>query len=558
MLREVLPVLLAATHLMVVQAVNAHDANPVVTSPMGEIKGALQTTVLGKTIYSFRGIRYAKAPVDELRFQPPVAVEKWNGTYDATQDGPACPQPRRSPQSEDCLFLNVYTTKLPKGKDTPKRPVIVFFHPGGYYSSTGSSQWLGPDYFLDQSVVLVTLNYRLASLGFMSTGDALAPGNNGLKDQVVALRWVKDNIAAFGGDPDLVTICGYSAGGSSVTLHLVSPMSKGLFHRAIAMSGSIFGNWPVLNHQFDLAQKQARVLGCPHDTSANILNCLKTKSAQELGNSLSEFDEFNYDPILIWLPVIEPDVGQERFLTENAVELVQSGQFMEVPVMTGVTTDEFVGPAIDLLFNETLMKEMDEDFERVAPIAFIYERDTENSKHISRELRKFYLGEGPLSNSSLDGLAKLYADGVIGFGVNRGAKLLAVNSKKPVYYYRFSYQGRYSFNGRPDDTEVPYGVAHHDDLLYLFNMFPEFPKFNESFPEFAMVGKLTTLLANFARTGNPTPVQTPELDNTQWDPFVLGPNQYLEIGDKLVMKQNLYEDRYSQWEKLFPLPKGNK
>ncbi|KAF2902347.1 hypothetical protein ILUMI_03838 [Ignelater luminosus] len=512
---------------------NIENENPVVTTPLGEIKGVILTTVLGKSIYSFRGIRYAKPPVGELRFKPPVPVEKWDDIYDGTKDGSVCPQPSRiDTVSEDCLFLNVYTTKLPHGKDNPKRPVMVYFYAGGFYSGAGSSKWEGPDYLLDQNIVLVTLNYRLGSLGFLSTGDALAPGNNGIKDQVIALRWVRDNIATFGGDPNLVTIFGYSAGGTSVTLHMVSPMSKGLFHRAIFMSCSAFGKWPMETHQFSLAQKQARLLNCPDDTSANIIKCLKTKSAEELGNSLDGFSEFGYDPIIVWSPVIEPDFGQERFLTENARELLLKGEFAKVPVMGGISALEFAVSALDVIGNATLLKEMDEDFERVAPIAFIYERDTENSKHISKELRKYYLGDGPLNNASLSGLEKLYAESVTGFDVNRG---------------------QYSHYYLPG-TETPYGVIHHDDLIYLFYISPWFPRFNATSPDYVMVKKLTKLLTNFASTGNPIPQPNDALDNIDWIPYTNKNKEYLDIGKKLVMKKNLFEDRYAKWEELFPLP----
>ncbi|KAF2903951.1 hypothetical protein ILUMI_02213 [Ignelater luminosus] len=532
---------------------NVNNENPVVSTPLGKVKGTTSTTILGKSIYSFRGIRYAKPPINELRFKPPVPVKRWNHVYDATKDGARCPQPSGNLISEDCLFLNVYTTKLPHANSKSKQAVIVYFHAGGFYSLTGSSELEGPEYYLDQNIVLVTLNYRLGSLGFLSTGDELAPGNNGLKDQVVALRWVRDNIASFGGDPNLVTICGYSAGGASVTLHLVSPMSRGLFHRAIGMSGSIYGNWPVESHQFNLAQKQARLLNCPDDTSANIINCLKTKPAEDLGNSLSGFKEFRKDPILVWLPVIESDFGQERFLTDNPIKLLQKGDFAQVPVMAGVTTLEFAGPAFDVVRNASLLEELDKDFERIAPIAFIYERNTENSKHISRELRKFYLGDGPLNNSSLSGLEKLYADGVIGFGVNRGVKLLSENSNRPVYYYRFSFKGRYSHFYLPG-TQTPYGVVHHDDLIYMFYISQFFPKFNVTSPEYVMVKKLTTLQTNFAYTGNPTPEHSAELDQVHWDPFTKQNKEYLDIGQKLTMKKDLYENRYAKWEELFPLP----
>lgn len=124
--------------------------------------------------------------------------------------------------------MNVYSKDI---FTADSKPVIVYFHSGGFYEGSARSDELGPQYFLRRDIVLVTVNYRLSALGFLSTGTEEAPGNNGLKDQVIALRWVRDHIHAFGGNPHSVTILGYSAGGMSITLHLVSPMSKGLEYK---------------------------------------------------------------------------------------------------------------------------------------------------------------------------------------------------------------------------------------------------------------------------------------------------------------------------------------
>lgn len=155
-----------------------------------------------------------------------MQVKPWNGTLDAIRDPPKCPQPVDSAAdiSEDCLRLNVYTKNI---SSLANKPVIVFIHPGGFYENSGRSDEYGPQYLIRRDIVLVTINYRLAALGFMSTGTKEAPGNNGMKDQVMALRWVQTHIQSFGGNPNSVTLLGYSAGGMSVTLHMVSPMSMG-------------------------------------------------------------------------------------------------------------------------------------------------------------------------------------------------------------------------------------------------------------------------------------------------------------------------------------------
>lgn len=206
-------------------------------------------------------------------------MKPWNETFDATEDGPICVQHTflfPDDMSEDCLRLNVYTKSTSPVK---KRPVIVYFHPGGFYElSSQSKSVAGPEYFGDRNIVLVTANYRLGILGFLSTGTKEAPGNNGLKDQVEVLRWIQNNIDRFGGDPNSVTLMGYSAGAMSVTLHLVSPMSRGLFHRAIIMSGAATSQWTIPNNQLYLAKKQARLLKCSDESIESIMECFRKVS----------------------------------------------------------------------------------------------------------------------------------------------------------------------------------------------------------------------------------------------------------------------------------------
>nr|AIY69034.1 antennal esterase [Chilo suppressalis] len=324
----------------------------------------------GRSFQAYRGIRYAHAPVGELRFQPPKPMLKYEGVVNATDDGPACPLPAPPdyPVDEDCLTINVYT---PTSNSSASLPVIFFIHPGGFYSMTGRSDLAGPHYLLDRDVVLVTINYRLGSLGFLSTGDKIAPGKNGFRDQVVAMQWVQRNIRAFGGDPNLVTIAGCSAGSISVMLHMVSPMSKGLFHRGISMSGSSMSQDPLPDNLYDLAVKQARLVGCPADNSTVIVECLKTKPWRELGDSLRGFRlfaasedklscwsrlhlqllaiapidsisvEWGFDPVGVWPPVVERDLGHQRFLTEQPADTLRRNAAHTTPHLISQTTDEF-------------------------------------------------------------------------------------------------------------------------------------------------------------------------------------------------------------------------
>ncbi|KAJ4446944.1 hypothetical protein ANN_13646, partial [Periplaneta americana] len=261
--------------------------------PHGRLQGHRLLSRKGREIFSFQGIPYAKPPVGELRFQPPQPPEPWTGVLKATKEGPDCiqrPFPARpnSPEivgDEDCLYLNVYTPQLPAdGEATELLPVMVWIHGGGLLGGSGSTDLYGPQYLLDKEIVLVTINYRLGPLGFLSTGDEVCPGNNGFKDQVAALRWVRDNIAAFGGNPDSVTIFGESAGGVSVHYLVLSEASRGLFHRGISQSGTATCTWSLASQSIHKESRQtlADKLDCPTEPSSELISCLRKVDADKI------------------------------------------------------------------------------------------------------------------------------------------------------------------------------------------------------------------------------------------------------------------------------------
>src|SRR5437764_2016161 len=208
----------------------------IVETTTGAVEGRLKDG-----IFDFRGIPYAAPPVGELRFRPPQPVEPWAGVRDATRFGPMAPQTTGAMETmfgaappamdEDCLSLNVWTPAADDGK----RPVMVWIHGGAFLFGTGATPWYDGRSFARDGVVLVTINYRLGAFGFLHVD---GQGNNGILDQVAALEWVRDNIAAFGGDPGNVTAFGESAGAMSVGTLLGLPAAKGLFVKAIPESGA--------------------------------------------------------------------------------------------------------------------------------------------------------------------------------------------------------------------------------------------------------------------------------------------------------------------------------
>ncbi|XP_041971993.1 venom carboxylesterase-6-like [Aricia agestis] len=436
---------------------------PTTVTPSGEVRGSYDLTRRGRRFESYRGIRYAEPPVGELRFQPPKMIHQYTKPVDASKEGPACPMPasaRFFPNlDEDCLTINVFTPL--KQERSKLLPVILFMHPGGFYAFSGRSEFAGPHYLLDRDLVFVTINYRLGSLGFLSTADELAPGNNGFKDQVAALRWVQRNIAAFGGDPHSVTIAGCSAGSASVMLHMISPMSKGLFHRAISMSGSPVRKVPTPNNLHGIAVKQAELLNCSTTSSREIIDCLKTKPWRDIAYSVNGFAEIGSDPITIWQHVVENDFGQERFLPIEPMDAIREGKMHAVPHLISQTQDEFFWFAYNPLRNESLRKQMNEEWERVAPISFVLPRN--NASEATRVLRREYLQDKPLVNDADTArrLGQLYADAITGFPVHRMANLMCRHSPHPVWYYEFSYIGNHSHYEDPD-TKKPVVSGERD------------------------------------------------------------------------------------------------
>jgi carboxylesterase type B len=241
----------------------------------GMIEGTVMETRQGEKFDAFLNIPYAQKPLGRLRFQAPLEVLPWDGVKNGTAWGPMCTQVNllsNSPTSEDCLSLNVFTKNL--RSQQPLKPVIVYIHGGAF--QLGSASDHQPHLLMERDVVLVSLNYRLGAFGFLSLGTKEVPGNQGMKDQVLALRWIKKNVEAFGGNSEMITLMGNSAGAYSVTAHMVSPMADGLFQRVIAFSGAITWQNKFEENYLDLAMKLAQKLNCTTSTIEDMAECLRS------------------------------------------------------------------------------------------------------------------------------------------------------------------------------------------------------------------------------------------------------------------------------------------
>ncbi|XP_055371594.1 juvenile hormone esterase-like [Condylostylus longicornis] len=520
------------------------------------ILGSILKTREDKHFYAFRGIAYAKPPIGDRRFKDPVPIEAWNEILDATNDVSACLQPKDIQDTalddvphlkitEDCLKLNVYTSSMVGNKS-----VIVFIHGGGLRYGTGNSLHIQPEYFLNEDIVLVTFNYRLGPFGFVSSGTKDATGNYGFKDQVLVLKWVRDNIHHFGGNPNSVTLVGHSAGSMSVTLHMVSPMSKNLFHRIIALSGSTTNQWRVDN--VNLTKTLAKSVQCPYDNGGEMIDCLREKPWEQIIAIAGNWDE-NYLPDMEWNYEIEQDFGQERFIIENPTVLFEKGEFNRVSVIAGITKDEYKDKGYFITLNEHFLNNINDDFYNLAPQIFGY-GISENDKtlSISKRLKELYFNDKKIGISTETEFGELFSDALINFGVHRFVQL--TSQYIDVYYYRFDYKGRYTCsyykNGEP-------GYIHHDDLLiYLFNYKNCAPKFNQTTPEYIVAKKFIQYLVNFSRSGDPnvnTMNNNELMCSIDWLPSVKNNIKTLYIDENLCkIDVPPYEDRFTIWNELFP------
>uniref|UniRef100_A0A1Y1NDS8 Carboxylic ester hydrolase n=1 Tax=Photinus pyralis TaxID=7054 RepID=A0A1Y1NDS8_PHOPY len=535
--------------------VTTQEADLLVRVKQGTLRGSLRKTWGGRSILAFQGIPYAEPPIGDRRFQPPTPARAWGGVLDATGPHAYCPQKDLFYDSinvfveEDCLYLNVYTPTTRK-----LLPVIVYIHGGAFTSDSGNPDLYGPDILLDKDLVLVTINYRLGALGFLSLEDSVLPGNNGLKDQSLALRWVKDNIIRFGGNTGKVTIFGNSAGGASVYYHILSPLSKGLFHYAISSSGIATSSWAMAKRGEAKAQaiKLAKTFNCTTSSSALIIKCLQTVDQRDIVELVYKSMEFSYEKSIPYRPVIEPKL-HGSFISDHPLHIIKSGKFNHVPYMNGVTTEDGAIKSAAIYDDDALVNQMDSEFTDLAPVMFYYD-DQSWKRAASQMIKAFYFQNRSIDSNTKSQLTDLFTDGLFYYPQRAGSELHAKYSTRPVYFYLFGYRGSKSVSIYFGNPTYDYGVCHCDDLIYSLSN-ELFDDYESTQTDLNMNHVVTTLLYNFASFGNPTPGRS-EPVAVKWEPIQNNTFKYLSImgPTKIKMEEALYEERYRFWKKFAIFP----
>ncbi|XP_038216933.1 venom carboxylesterase-6-like [Zerene cesonia] len=537
------PVSLVLLFVLAVCTSGEEAARPEVRTPLGPLRGFHMSTRRGRRISAFTGVPYAEPPVGELRFKAPVAVRAWGERVrDASGAAPACVQ--RNPYTrersvrgqEDCLYLNVYTPLA----TARLLPVMVWLHGGGWMCGDSSTAMYGPEFLLDREVLLVTLNYRLGPLGFLSTQDEACPGNNGLKDQQEALRFIQKTIHSFGGDNSSVTIFGESAGGASVHFHMLSETSAGLFHKAISQSGTALVPWAEAAPGEALRQawRLARLLRCPQAPSWRMLHCLRSRDSYDIIATEFSFYEWDYEPMTPFKAVVEGETGEEAPFLQRAARAPRAAS--SVPWLTGLNKDEGCLKSVWITSNRTLYEQFMSGFERIGPLSLYYE-SSPLAPLITRRLRERYL---PTRDEQLSkaGILEMYSDAYFSFPLREAARR-AVAAGSRVYLYELAHRAANSFSQIFGDPNGDYGVCHADDLMHLFPI--HFLSKPASAQDEEISELMLTLWTNFATSGDPNgPVSLP----FEW--AAAGSElQYLRIAARPAMHARLAH-RARLWERL--------
>ncbi len=484
-----------------------------------KVEGGIIQGVVTDDLTIYKGVPFAAPPVGDLRWKAPQPVEKWQGVLQTTEYAPSPMQGGNPPsgKSEDCLYLNIWT---PAKSTKEKLPVLVWIYGGGFSFGSTAEPVHNGEHLARKGVVLVSIAYRVGQLGFLAHPELSAEnpngvsGNYGLLDQIAGLKWIQNNIAAFGGDPDKVTIFGESAGGISVSMLCASPLAKGLFHGAISQSGGSFGptratTFPGENMK---TLQQAEQAGVEYAERAG-------------ASSVSELRGIEADKLPMGMgmgggwPIVDGYV-----IPDDQFKLYEAGKYNDIPVLIGYNSDE----GLSFSAGRT-------------PLEFIANVERRFGPFAGKLLEAYPVGENTVPRSARN----LMRDAAFGWHTWSWARLQSQTGKSKVFLYYFD-QHPERVEGSP---QADHGTPHGVDVPYVFmHIDPANPNTTES--DLAISETMGTYWTNFAKYGHPNGEGVPEWPAfSDANPVVmyLGPTAYLgQVPDEASLK---VLDEYYKWRR---------
>ncbi|XP_076233136.1 venom carboxylesterase-6 [Calliopsis andreniformis] len=368
---------------------------------------------------------------------------------------------------EDCLYLNIYVPA--RNLKETLLPVMFFIHGGAFQFGSGNE--VDESFLMDRDVVLVTFNYRVGPFGFLSTGSRLVPGNMGLKDQSMALKWVSNYIKNFGGNPKNITLFGMSAGAASVHYHYLSPLSAGLFHRGISISGVALDPWSQTERAPEKAMQLGALLGCSTKTLSKMIHCLQERPARQIAQAVGDFMYWLYNPYVPFGPVVEKQLLPRPFLHKSPMEIISKGNAMDVPWITGVVSEEGLYAAAEFVANDTRLKQLNDEWDEIVPYLLDFNDTIPLSKHtqVSQKIRKYYLGDKKVNDQTVKPVIEMIGDRMLAVNYEKAVRLQAHVNKSPVWTYYYTYRSQHSLSEALSGSTKNFGVSHGDDIYLILN-----------------------------------------------------------------------------------------
>ncbi|MEP6902161.1 MAG: carboxylesterase family protein [Actinomycetota bacterium] len=470
----------------------------------------------------FKGIPFAAPPVGDLRWKLPQPVKNWENVREAVKFGPRCMQQpvfsdmvfRSDGMSEDCLYLNIWT---PAGKASEKLPVLVYFYGGGFIAGDGSELRYDGENMAAKGVIVVTLNYRLGVFGFLASKEltnespAKASGNYGLMDQAAALRWVSQNITAFGGDPRKITIAGESAGSFSVSAQMVSPLSKDLIYGAIGESGSVLSQNSA-PRIVPLAQAEQTGAEFAIALEANSLSKLRALATEQIQKATAARGKWNF-----------PMTVDGYFFTESPAKTYAEGRQAHVPLLVGWNSAESNWRAF-------LGKEepTPENYEKAIRTRFGTRAD---------EILRLY--PGTTREQTIESATDLAGDQFIAFSTWKWSDIHSKTGGSPVFRYFYAHS-RPAMKDAKDNAVLPSGASHSAEIEYAMGNLATNNVYAWTADDYKVSKVMQEFFANFIKNGDPNGKDLPVWKSvTREEPLYF---MRLDVNSRLETEKN--RERY--------------
>ncbi|CAH0600385.1 unnamed protein product [Chrysodeixis includens] len=506
-------------------------------TPQGPVRGRRDPEA--DHLYVFHSIPYATAPVGEHKYRPPLPAPVWKTPYEAINRHIKCPQttihlnviPKNLIAQEDCLIANVYVP------DTEKKnlSVLVYVHGGGFIVGYGDLSTY-KTFLKTKDIILVTFNYRLGAHGFLCLGTEDVPGNVGMKDQVALLRWVQKNIASYGGNPNDVTIAGYSAGSASVDLLMLSKSAEGLFHRVIPESGANLAAFSIQRDPLKIAKEYAKLLNFTNVDDINALEKFYKSASFELLTS-GDISDLS-DSTFFFSPCVERKTEDNAFLTESPLSILQKSNYKKLPMLYGFANMEGL-LRIDLF--EDWKNKMNEKFSDFLSADLTF-KSQEEREEVADKIKKFFFGNQPVSDGNVLSYVDYFSDVYFGASTLWAVKLQVEAGNNQIYLYEYSFVDE-------NTPAVPHTNVRGADHCAQSEAVSDDDENTASASLQMMKKTIRHIWHNFIKTSKPVPEGS---SLPAWPAASADRAPYMSLGQKVELRHEpLLETRYRFWEDIY-------